>query len=169
MDNFASPEIADLVRGLTNPAADVRAAAAERLCRAGGDAVAAATDLVRGCGDEDDRVREWAAAALEELGAPPATALEPLAGLARDANPLVAYWAVTLLGRSGKDAATAVPALVACVDAAGDIAVRQRAAWALGKIGPAAAAARESLVRAAGDHDPRLSRLATEALATIGG
>jgi hypothetical protein len=47
--------------------------------------------------------------------------------------------------------------------------VRQRAAWALGKIGPAAKAALGTLKRAAGQGDERLARLAKESLESIGG
>jgi HEAT repeat protein len=47
--------------------------------------------------------------------------------------------------------------------------VAQRAAWALGKIGPAAAAAASALRTAAASADPRLARLAAEALAAVGG
>ena len=47
--------------------------------------------------------------------------------------------------------------------------VRQRAAWALGEIGPAAAAAVPTLQKAAGDPDPRLARLAQEAIDQIAG
>ena len=84
-------------------------------------------------------------------------------------DPLAAYWAITLLGRSGKNAAEAVAVLVACVESSADLSVRQRAAWALGKIGPAAGAARGTLKRAAGQGDERLARLANEALEAIGG
>jgi HEAT repeat protein len=169
MDNFASPDIARLVRHLAGADASTRAAAAEGLCRAGDAAAAAAVDLVRACGDGDERVREWAAAALEELGPPPQASIGGLSALARDSHPLVSYWAVTLLGRSGEDAAATVPVLVECLDTGSDPAVRQRAAWALGKIGPAAGVARASLARAAQAADPRLSRLANDALATLGG
>ena len=146
-----------------------RAAAAERLCRLGAAAAAAAVPLVRGCGDDDDQVREWSAAALEELGPPGVGAIDELATLAADGHPLVAYWAVTLLGRLGAAAAPAVPALVECLGGRTDLAVAQRAAWALGRIGRPALAAAEPLTAAAGRGDPRLERLATEALAAIRG
>jgi hypothetical protein len=80
----------------------------------------------------------------------------------------VAYWAVTLLGRSGQKAATATAVLAGCLNAGCDPSVAQRAAWALGKIGPAAAAAGDSLEKAAAAADPRLARLAREALDAIG-
>jgi HEAT repeat protein len=59
--------------------------------------------------------------------------------------------------------------LAECLASPADLVVKQRASWALGKIGPPAASAREALARAARDADPRLARLATEALAAIGG
>lgn len=169
VDNSGSDEVRRLAAQLATADADGRVAAAEGLARAGDAATAAVVELVQACGDEDDRVREWAAAALEDLGPPPAASLAELTDLAAAAHPLVAYWAVTLLGRSGQDAAAAVPVLIGCLEAAGDLAVQQRAAWALGKIGRPAAAAREALTRASGATDPRLARLAAEALAAIGG
>lgn len=152
--------------GSTDPAQ--RAEAAELLCRAGAAAAPATVELVRACGDDDGQVREWSVAALEELGAPPPDALPHLIDLAASPHPLVAYWAITLLGRSGRDAAAATAALAGRLEAAGDLSVSQRAAWALGKIGPAAAAARPALARAAQAADPRLARLAKEALDSIG-
>jgi hypothetical protein len=46
--------------------------------------------------------------------------------------------------------------------------VAQRAAWALGKLGPAAAASRAALGVAAQAADPRLARLAAEAFDAVG-
>lgn len=162
------PDIPGLVAGLQAADAATRIDAAERLCRAGSAAAAAAVELVRACGDDDDQVREWAAAALEELGPPPREALPALLPFLDAAEPLGAYWSATLLGRAGQAAATAVPHLADRLGTAGDIAVRQRIAWALGKIGPAAAAARPALAKAAADPDQRLARLAADALAAIG-
>jgi HEAT repeat protein len=132
-------------------------------------AAPAAAQLVRACGDADEQVREQAVAALEDLGPPPAEAIGQLINLVAHGDPLVGYWATTLLGRAGEDAVSAVPALAGCLASPADLSVKQRAAWAIGKIGPAAASAREALNRAATDADPRLARLATEALAAIGG
>ncbi|MCE2727467.1 MAG: hypothetical protein LW698_11915 [Planctomycetaceae bacterium] len=64
-------DIDALVARLQASDAAVRMDAAERLCRAGPAAVAAAVALARACADTDDQVREWSAAALEELGPPP--------------------------------------------------------------------------------------------------
>lgn len=162
-------DIATLADRLTDPAVAMRIDAAERLCRAGKAASPAIVALVCACGDEEAEVRDWAVAALEELGLPPAGTVHELEHLLLGGQPLVAYWAATLLGRSGQAAASAVDALTACLTTATDPAVAQRAAWALGKIGPAAAVAIAPLRDAAAGADPRLARLATEALAAIGG
>jgi HEAT repeat protein len=168
MGNETGPDVPAVVRRLTSPDVAERTEAAELLARAGAAAVAAALPLVTACGDEDEQVREWAVAALEDLGPPPAGSLAALSGLVSAANPLVAYWATTLLGRSGQDAASATTALATAVQSAADSAVRERAAWALGRIGPAAVAARGSLEQAAASGEQRLARLAAEALAAIG-
>lgn len=152
---------------LGSPDVAVRVDAAEHLCRAGTAAAPAVADLVRACGDGDDQVREWAGAALEELGPPPTDTLAHLVPLVEAAAPLSAYWAVTLLGRAGAAAAAALPVLTRRLAGPGDPAVRQRVAWALGKIGPDAPA-REALTQAAAEPDPRLARLAAEALAAAG-
>ena len=128
-----------------------------------------AVPLVRACGDADDAVREQAIGALEDLGAPPIASLPELIELAAASEPLVAYWAITLLGRSGEDAAAAVDVLAAALAPGSDAAVAQRAAWALGRIGPAAATVAVPLRAAAASSDPRLARLAGEALSALGG
>ena len=158
-------DIADLIANLTSADADTRAAAAESLGQMAADAAPAAVALVEACRDTDDRVREWAVAALEDLGPPPEDAERPLTLLVGDKNPLAGYWAATLLGRCGEGAASAVDALAKAVDSGADLAVRERAAWALGQIGPAASAARGVLAKAAAAADERLARLASDALA----
>lgn len=147
--------------------ADARAEAAERLAQAAEAAAPATLPLVRACGDADERVREWAVAALEGMGPPPLDTLAGLTALVGNAVPLVGYWAATLLGRAGQDGAVAVDALAACVASGGDASLRQRAAWALGRIGPAAKPARAVLEEARQAMDERLARLANEALAAI--
>jgi HEAT repeat protein len=59
--------------------------------------------------------------------------------------------------------------LTAALQSAPEQAIRERAAWALGQIGPKAKSAIPALRDAAGTKQPRLSRLANEALAAIGG
>lgn len=169
MAETAAADIAALAARLSAAAVADRLAAAEALARAGEEAAAAAVPLVKACGDADDSVREQVVAALEDAGPPPDTAVAPLGELLGAAEPLVAYWAATLLGRAGAAAAAAVPALAARLAPPTDLAVRQRAAWALGQIGAAAKPAVAALEAAQGDADPRLARLAAEALAAING
>ena len=121
---------------------------------------------MKACAD-DSSVSEWAVAALEELGPPPHESVAELAALAADTNALVAYWAITLLGRLGAAAAVAVNALAQPLESAPDSAVRQRAAWALGKIGVKTQTTLAALQQAGRDSDPRLSQLAAQALTKL--
>lgn len=164
-----SADISPLVTALRDSDPAQRGKAAEQLSRLGPDARAAATRLVRACGDESEEVRQWAAAALEELGPPAADDVDLLVSLLRDEHSDVGYWSATLLGRLQSDAGAAAPALAAAVAGSPHISVRQRSAWALGKIGPRAAAALEPLHRAATTDDPRLARLARRAIEQIEG
>lgn len=158
-----------LIAALSAPDAAKRAEAAEELAQLGPDAQPAAVALVVACGDEEEEVRQWATAALEQLRPPLASDMGQLATLIEARSPDVGYWAATLLGRLKGEAAEAVDALAHAIAGQSDIAVRQRAAWALGEIGPAAATGLPSLRQAAGDADPRLSRLAQEAIGKIAG
>ena len=146
-----------------------RTAAAEALCQLGEAAQGAAVALARACGDESESVREWAGEALENVGPPATSDMADLAALAGDDKADVAYWAVTLLGRSSEYVDVALPALVDALTSHAAVAVRQRAAWALGRIGPAAAGALETLKRAATSEDPRLARLSKQAIERLGG
>jgi HEAT repeat protein len=146
-----------------------QAAAAEALAQLGSDARPAAVALVRACGTDDDSTREWLTSALESLGPPAAEQIKDLIPLTSDKSLDVAYWAATLLGRSGPAAAPAVVALTTALEKHTEQAVRERAAWALGQIGPAAKTAVPALRAAAAGKQPRLSRLASEALSAVGG
>jgi HEAT repeat protein len=156
---------------LSDPAANVRAEAAEALAHLAEGAQAAAVPLVQAMGDADEDVRNWALAALESLGPPRIEDAPLLSKFAADPRLDVAYWAVMLLGRFGGMSVPAQPqilsALTAALDRHAEIAVRQQAAWALGKFGVAANSARESLSQAAACGDPRLARLAKEAIGNL--
>lgn len=144
-------------------------AAATELATLGHAAQRAAVALVRTIGIPDEEVLEACTAALEDLGPPAADQIKPLAELAGDCTSDVAYWAVTLLGRAGHNAAAAVSALTQVLESDADVPVRERAAWALGEIGPAANAAALALRTAANSSDARLARLAAKALEAVGG
>jgi HEAT repeats len=160
-------EVAQLQSDLKSNDAAVRARAAEQLCHLEGGAQAAAVSLVEALGDSDESVREWANAALESLGPPDVKDVAALARLVANPQLDIAYWGATLLGRLGGNASSAVAALNVAVQSHPEIAVKQRAAWALGEIGPGAAAALAALKDAAKDSDPRLARLAREAIEKI--
>lgn len=153
---------------LQSPDVNKRIAAAEHLASAPTDAVAAAVELVRACADTEP-VQQWAVAALESMP-PPALQSQPqLADLTASPDSLVVYWAVTLLGRLESAASPSQPQLAKVLADSPDLSNRQRAAWALGKIGATAPEALAALKQAAGTSDPRLARLAQQALPATAG
>lgn len=134
-----------------------------------------AVALVNATGDQDDSIAMLAAEALEMLGAPPAAVLPELIavldageGGAREDGE-VAYWAVTLIGRLGPGGAAATESLTRTLSESPYLPVRERAAWALARIGTAAASAAAALRSAADGGPPRLTRLATQALESVRG
>lgn len=161
-------KLSTLIAALSANEADRRVQATEQLAQLGAEARPAAVALVLACGDEEEQVRQWAQSALEGMGPPDVADLGQLTSLVPARSPIVGYWATTLLGRLQERASPATEALAKAVLAGTDISVRQRAAWALGEIGSAAAGAVPALKQAAADPDPRLSRLAQEALERIG-
>lgn len=144
-----------------------RADAAERLAKLGDGARGAAVPLVRAAGGQDERVRQWAAAALEELGPPAPEDGPALAELLRADNTDVGYWAATLLGRLADGRFTGE--LAAALDKQRPQSVRERACWALGRIGPDARVALPALEAVAQETEPRLARLARSAIERIRG
>lgn len=162
-------EVSSLTSTLAHGSPAERIVAAEALARLGEGARPAAVALVNALELEDDALRDWLVAALEGLGAPSVDDAPTLAALVQKPALDLAYWAVTLLGRLESQAAPAVPQLAEALASHPEPAVRERAAWALGKIGPAAHAARASLEAAAKGGNARLARLAGEALSQIGG
>jgi HEAT repeat protein len=162
-----SEEVQALVEALQTGSAAAQLEAAEKLARMESAAQAAAVPLVEACACEDEALRDWVVAALEGLGPPPAAHVGRLAALVGHESLDTAYWAATLLGRLGERAEGALPALVEGLAQHVEMPVRERAAWALGQIGPRAGAAREALERAAESADRRLARLAQEALGRL--
>jgi len=160
-------QLTEFLETLNSPSPAVRVEAADRLCRLGPDARPAAVALVQACGDEHDEVRELAGAALEGIGAPGESDVPTLAEMVAHEHDEVAYWAITLLGRCGAAAAAAIEPLARELVGQAIVARKQRAAWALGEIGPAAAVAVPRLQSASKSDNPRLARLATRAIETI--
>ena len=163
-------DLPELIRELQSEDIRARATAAEELCQLGEEAQSGAVALARAAGDQAEEVREWACSALEGLGPPLQTDVEPLATLLDDDQGDTAYWAATLLGRLGEEASAAVDRLASVVAASTQAeTVRERAAWALGKIGRAAESAVETLQAASQSQSPRLARLAAKAIQQIQG
>jgi len=164
-----SADVTALIASLRSADPAEQQAAAEQLAQMETEAQPAAVALVEACGANGDGASEWVVSALESLGPPQTSDIPKLSALLKSSAPDVAYWASTLLGRLEDQAAPAVPALIEALAGHGELAVRQRAAWALGQIGSGAHAALEPLQAAAGDADPRLSKLASEAITQIKG
>jgi HEAT repeat protein len=162
-----STDTDSLVADLKSTEAEIRATAAEQLCRLEEGAREAALPLVMAAGDDDERVRDWAAAALEELGPPSTADVQSLENALADEHADRAYWAATLLGRLEGKAADSVGSLEKALTEHSVSQVRQRAAWALGKIGPEAGSAIAALQEAATSEDARLARLASRAIEQI--
>ena len=155
-----SANVAHWIEKLNSPDVVIQAEAAESLAHMGTDARTAAVPLVKAAASTDERVREWVVAALESVGVPAAEDLADLRQLVSEEEDDVAYWAITLLGRLKDHAAPAVPLLIEALKHSPYPHNRQRAAWALGKIGPAAKDALPALHEAAHGTDRRLSRIA---------
>ena len=115
----------------------IRTAAAENLCLAGSNSVAA-------CGDVED-VQNWAAAALEDLGISLVDSSDSLKPLINSSDPLVGFWATTLLGRLGRSASRSQSNLSMAVSDLPRLSVQECTAWALGKIGVTEPSVVESL------------------------
>ena len=104
---------------------------------------------------------------------PPGSARVAEAVLASSAIPAAACTTVALraalaASAPGADPATVPGAALAALMSHPDPAVRRQAAWALGRRGPAAAAARGALRRALGDPDAAVRAQSARALAAIG-
>lgn len=161
---MSASDLHQAIHDLDSPDAAVRVRAAQNLATRGAEARPAATALVVAAGDPEESVAQWATEALEQLGPAEAGDVGRLARLLTSPAEATAYWAATLLGRLEAGAAPAVASLTAALEKSPHPAVRQRAAWALGEIGPSARSAGGALRAAAEDADPRLARLARRAL-----
>jgi HEAT repeat protein len=157
----------DLITQLQSNDVATRRQAAQQAVNAPNELTGYTVPLVQAVADADEEVSEAVVAALEEMGPPPADAVADLAGMLSHQNADVGYWAATLLGRCGDQAGASVPALAAALSPPADPVVQQRSAWALGKIGNAAAPALPALQQAAQSSDARLARLASKSLEQI--
>lgn len=153
-------DISHLIADLSSSDLPTKGRAAEALAKLGKEARPAAVPLAREAGCMEETVREWVISALESLGPPAEEELPALKELALSPDGEVAFWAITLLGRLETKAAPAVPQLIEALQKSPELFVRQKAAWALGEIGPAAKEALPALEAAANSSDRRLAGIA---------
>ena len=120
-------------------------------------------------GSRIDSHRAAAATALERSVQPTSVETPALiAALADVSDGEISYWAATLLGRLGQQAMEATGALCVCLQESSFLAARERAAWALLKIGPAASEAISVLKSVSETAPPRLRKLCQNAIGEIG-
>src|SRR5262245_3877396 len=119
--------------------------AAHRLALADSVPRSSVLGLVDAASDSDDEGRNWVAEALERMGPTDVADVRQLADRLKLPGPDSAYWAATLLGRLGPEAAPAVTSLVQVLEHRSELAVRERAVWAIGQMGESAQDAISSL------------------------
>ncbi len=114
--------------------------------------------------DESEEVRAWASDVLTSVEEPSSDWAPQLAELTRHVNAPVAGWSCKLLGRLGNDATQYQASLSQVLTQHAEKSVRQLAAMALKSVPNLSKETIVALKVAASDADPRLSRLAAEAL-----
>jgi HEAT repeat protein len=162
-----SKSVDQLCSELRNPDVAVRRAAAQQFAESPEASHDGCLTLLDAIEDDDEQVREWVSAAFEGMEAPDASAVPTLMKYLASEQSGGSYWAATLLGRLGPQASPATEALVAALLDHGSLATRERAAWAIGKIGAAAKSAIPALQQMLQSGMPRLSRLAETAIQSI--
>lgn len=120
--------------------------------------------LVRTLASSDEDLRGWVCDALENVELTRQVSNE-IAALCSRAEEPVAGWACKLIARSNELAHEHQAALTSTLSTHSSIGVQQQAALALRNAEPLNDAARAALETAAQNTDPRLSRLANQALA----
>jgi HEAT repeat protein len=116
--------------------------------------------------DENEEVRAWASDVLTIVEEPSSAWAPQLAELTRHVNAPLAGWACKLLGRLGEQATGYQSSLATALAHHAEKSVRQLAALALKSVPNLTADTVDALRAAASDADPRLRRLALDALST---
>jgi HEAT repeat protein len=165
----ARPAVSALRKGLGHKDHHFRAACAEALGGVGPGAAEATGNLVKALDDEHYSVRESAARGLGGIGPKAAQALPRLKRAARtDSAERVRLASAEALWRIERSP-DAVTALEALLRDSGDSSMRREACEALGRLGPAAAAALPSLKAALEDEEPVVRAAAGEAVPLVEG
>jgi HEAT repeat protein len=148
----------------------VRRSAIRGLVDAGGQQSGVTAAVLALVVDRDEQTRNWACEALDRVIAPDQDELGSLIEIMRDTSDgEVEYWTATMLGRLGSGAARATATLASVLLDSSCLAARERAAWALSQIGPAARSSLNALRQIGKDDPPRLRRLAETAMESMCG
>ncbi|MEX1042010.1 MAG: HEAT repeat domain-containing protein [Pirellulaceae bacterium] len=147
---------------LMSPEVPLRIEAAEYLGKHPEMVSSAIIPLCRAVVDEEEQVGQWATSALEDCGRPPVEERDALVELLTDRQDDVVYWAATLLGRLENDAQPVVPQLAQLATDHESANVRQRALWALGKIGDRSELVRTAIEDPIHQRNPRSARVAEQ-------
>lgn len=160
--------LASLKEHLSHPEASVRRAAVRGLVSAGRTQAGVTVAVLRLITDPDESTRHWAGTALGQVVWPAPHELDELIALLRQTcDGEVEYWTATMLGRLGVAAARAAGPLAGVLLDSACLAARERAAWALAEIGPAARSSLNALRQIGEDDPPRLQRLAQMAMESM--
>lgn len=114
--------------------------------------------------DADDELGGWIADALREVERVPADNADAIAALCSHASPAIAGWACTMASRLQTPPPSLQVAVAVTLVTHDSISTRQQAARALGEFPALTAASLTALETAAAGNDPRLSRLARQAI-----
>jgi hypothetical protein len=128
------------------------------------------TDLFRvllTMADPIEETRAWAADCLQAVEEIDVAKAEEIAPLCEHESEFVVYWTLTMLGKSGNVNAYQTQLTQALINNPSTV-VRQAAASVLRQATAATAETRAALEQAATSRDPRLKRLAEQALAEVG-
>lgn len=149
------------------PVVKSEALSLEKLRRlAAGDEPAEAhvLELLESMRSEDEEVRAWASDALHTLESLPKTLAHSVADMCLQPNAAVSAAACRMLLKLGDEATQYQTAIVACLTQHKEITARQQAALALSSVDGLTTESLDALRAAANSADPRLKRLATNAL-----
>lgn len=159
----AGAQADSLLLGLKASSPEVRAETLRKLSRL--DQVIGITPIVVAmAGESNSDVCMWAAEVLERSIVPSADETSELVQQLQSSNGEVIYWAASMIGRLGEKASDAAISLTQCLENSSHLPAKEKVVWALCQIGPDASVARDALRRVAEQPQPRLARLASEAL-----
>lgn len=128
-------------------------------------ALGAISPLLRTLRSSDEELRAWAGDALSNIELVPAHLADSIRTFCNDESAPVASWACKLLSRMAGPPASVQISLSQTVNTHPIIGVRQQAVIALSSISGLTECSLNALKNAAAGDDPRLVRLASEALA----